>query len=129
LARLLIARQLIAAHARASGIISHFVAVVIASSPCVRIARVNFANWLLPGAFVSHLVDIPPVPPPHGSAAPSFGQRVGISGSSIRHRDDGLSVVLVSATKRSLSIAQVRCSGDYTAVLRHSAIPFAIADS
>jgi len=90
---------------------------------------VNFANWLLPGAFVSHLVDIPPVPPPHGSAAPSFGQRVGISGSSIRHRDDGLSVVLVSATKRSLSIAQVRRSGDYTAVLRHSAIPFAIADS
>jgi len=104
LARLLIARKMEPAHAGASGAVTDFVAVVIASSSRVRIARMNFANGLFPGAFVPHLVDIPPVPPPHGSASPSFGQRVGVSSSSVRHRDDGLSVVLVSTTKRALCV-------------------------
>ena len=90
--------------------------------------HLTFANWLLPGAFVSHLVDIPPVPPPHGSAAPSFGQRVRVSGLSIRHWNDSLSVVLVAMAERTLSVAEVCSSGYHTAILRHSAIPFAIAD-
>ena len=88
----------------------------------------TFTNGLLSGALFSHLVDIPPVPPPHGSAAPPFGQRVGISSSTVRHRDDCLSVVLIASSKRALGIAQVGRSGNYSSVLRHRAKPLAVAD-
>ena len=83
---------------------------------------------MLSSAFVSHLIDVPPIPPPHRSSAPPFGQRVRVAGVFIRHGDDGLSVVFVAMSQRSLSLLQVGRSRDNAPVLRYSAKPFAVAN-
>ena len=78
-------------------------------------------------ALVPHLVDIPPIPPPHGPTAPSFRQSVRVAGFSVCHGDDGLSVVFVAMTKGTLSFLQFRRLRDDAAILRHGAKPFAFS--
>jgi len=54
-----------------------------------------------------HVMDVIPSPPPHGSTSPRLAESVGVAGSSICHRDDGLSVVLVALAEGALRGAQV----------------------
>jgi len=128
-AGLSVALQNISSHARTTSIVSSFVAVVIATTSRVGVAWVYIANGLLSGALVSHLVDIPPIPPPHRSTAPPFGQRVGISGPSVGHGNDGLPIVSVSAAETTLSVTQIRRPRHHATILRHGAEPTTIRDS
>ena len=41
-----------------------------------------------------HGSDIVPIPPPHGSPTPGLAECMRISGSSVRHRNDGLTPVV-----------------------------------
>jgi len=93
---LLIGSQIVATQAGTTDAISVLVAVVIATASSVIVAGVNFTHRLFSTTLVPHLVDIPPVPPPHRPSAPSFGQRMGVSGVPIGHGNNGLSVVFVS---------------------------------
>jgi len=126
---LLIGSQFVATQAGTTDAISVLVTVVIATASSVIVAGVNFAHRLLSTTLVPHLVDIPPVPPPHRPSAPPFGQRVGVSGVPVSHGNDGLSVVFVSVSQRSLGISQVGRPRDDAAILSHRAEPLAVADS
>jgi len=126
---LLIGSQIVATQAGTTDAISVLVAVVIATASSVIVARVNFAHRLFSTTLVPHLVDIPPVPPPHRPSAPSFGQRVRVSGVPVSHGNDGLSVVFVSVSQRSLGVSQVGRPRDDAAILSHRAEPLAVADS
>jgi len=71
-----------------------------------------------------HGIDIVPSPPPHRSSAPSLGEGVRVSRSSVRHGNDGLTVVLVSlAAESSLGGAEIGCLRSHAAVDFHRAKP------
>lgn len=85
-----------------------------------------FTHRLLSSAFFSHLVNVWPTPPPHGTRSPAFGQSVGITGCATRHGDDSLPVVFVALSQMALGILYVSCSGNHTTIYFHSTEPFTV---
>ena len=57
-------------------------------------------------AFSSHLVEIDPVPEPHGAESPRAWQRPRIASFPIGHREDGLDVEVVADAERALGFAK-----------------------